>query len=198
MLTKKIKKTLIKNSASQLLPKDPHSHAILLERAKLLAQYTDTKNRAMKLVDYVRFRLGSKEYYGIPYSATKEVLFHVAITKLAHTPDYIAGIINRHGALITLIDLKQFFHLHTAAEDKATYIIIVETNNITVGILADHVEGSAAYDPNKIAAPLVSKDVLHSEYVLGLDQGITAILNMEAIVSNISAQLHAKQHENVK
>jgi len=171
-------------SASDLLPTDKESYRILHERADFLAMTTlDTKDNK-KNISYIKFHLGKQEWYGIPYHYAKEVIRNITPTKIPFVPHYIVGVINRHGALIAVFDLKQRLNLQSSNNENA-HIILVTFNNITVGFLVDHIEGSETYDPNALDTRLTSRWMVKSEYIVGLHQGVIAILNVESLLSDV-------------
>lgn len=177
-------------SAADFMPKSKIDKKILSERAALLAKQELKKAEGYdKLIGYVRFQLGANEYYGIPYRYIKEVIVNYKPTYLPNTKEYIAGIINRRGALLTLLDLKKFFYL---SNDKspANGIIVVEHKKISMGILVDNIHGSDFYQSDTLQPSIAAeKNGIKSEYILGIHKGMTAIINIEYILTDIKQQL---------
>lgn len=177
--------------ASNLLPQGKDVLPLLQSRAERLAQ------REITVIDkeniaYVRFRLGTgahSEQYGIPYCYAKEVMRNTIPTPLPGTFPFIAGIINRRGALLTVLDLKQFFHTQLSPYDKESCVIIVTAGGITVGLLADSIEGSDCYDLATLDGPLSSGEAVKPEYIIGLHLGVTAIIHVEAMLSDPKLQM---------
>lgn len=170
--------------AADFVPDDKKSEQILRKRAELLAKQETEKIEKLDGVTFVRFRLGPHEIYGIPYSFIKEIMGHVPLTKLPSVADFMSGIINRRGALLAVLDLKKFFSFASTEYEKNSYILVVKNGGITIGILADGIEGSDTYDPAILDAPLPSLDAIKPEYLLGLHKGVTSIINIEAIMSD--------------
>jgi len=175
--------------AANLLPKDELSNRILYERAERLAKHHIDEAMKTETHAYIRFSLGKNEYYGISYPFAKEVMNNVVITKLPHVPNYVAGISNRRGTLITIVDLKRFFHLQNSNYSKNSYVIVVSENDMTVGILADNIEDGDAFDPVTLEVPIASNNIIKPQYIMGLHNGMTAIINVDAILSDIRAEL---------
>jgi purine-binding chemotaxis protein CheW len=177
--------------AIDLMPNDPKSQSTLDERAKRLAQVEIHETKAKENIEYIRFKLGDHEYYGIPYDSAKEVMQKITITPVPHAPDYIAGIINRRGMLLTVLDIKKYFQngLPKSEYGMNSIVIIVYSMGLTVGILVDGIEASDAYDPETINATLPTATSIKAEYILGLHKGKTAIINIDAIFSNLKSQL---------
>ena len=60
---------------------------------------------------------------------------------------------------------------------------------MTIGILADDIVGSDTYDSSTLDNPLISDNVIKSNYILGLHHGNTAIIHLENIGRDIKLQL---------
>lgn len=179
--------TKVQKQASELMPKDEAAQRILHERAVQLASYEPGISE-QNGVAYVRFRLGPNEHYGIAYQYVHEVLHYVSIAKPPFVPEFITGVINWRGALISVIDLMKFFH-PGRLESSSKIIIIINANDVTFGLLINRVEGNGIYQPNQLGTPLTSVNVAHTEYILGLDQAVTAILNIDALVLGLSQEI---------
>lgn len=170
--------------AAEFVPHDEKAEQILRKRAELLAKQETEKIDKLDGITYVRFRLGPHEIYGMPYNYIKEIMGVVQLTKLPSVADFVGGIINRRGALLAVLDLKKFFNFTSTEYEKDSYILVVKSGGITIGILADGIEGSDIYDPSTLDAPLPSLDAIKPEYLLGLHKGVTSIINIEAIMSD--------------
>lgn len=158
---------------------------VLIDRAKRFSKTINPQYEATaELISYVRFRLGLNEFYGIPYQYAKEVMQHVNITPLPGAPSCIAGVINRRGNLIAILDLKKLFNLTSSDYEKDVSIIVITAKNITIGILADQIEGSHVYESIATKNFSAMDGAIKSDYILGLDNGLTAILNIEKVLSD--------------
>lgn len=179
--------------AIDLLPKDEESISILNKRAMLLAKEDRKKTEIKNGIVYVKFQVDDGEYYGISYQHIKDVNAKSSITKVPCLPDYISGVINHRGLMIPVVDIKKYFQL-SGSDSKFdnNCIIIVETNTTTMGFLVDNVLGSYMYDPLMMDHQLSIKSNIKNDYIVGLNEGITAILNIEIIVSDIQNQLVAQ------
>jgi purine-binding chemotaxis protein CheW len=177
-------------SAVQCMPTRKQYKNILHARAQLIAtQSIETADQTEKKY-YIRFCLGEKEQYGIDYTYIREVIDHAMITKLPCVPPYIVGVINRRGSLLAVIDLKKLFYNEMSNSSvidsaKGLSIIIVKANHMTLGILTDWIEGNDRYDPNTLHAPLFSKHIAPSEFIIGLHEAKTAMINIEAIINSL-------------
>lgn len=170
------------SNAADLMPHTELADKILRLRAERLAVRETDQIDVKSLVNYIHFRLNN-EHYGIPYTCATEVMHNVVITKVPCAPDYIAGVINRRGALIAVIDLKQFFNIKTttSSQEKQS-IIIVGNEGMTAGFIVDYIEGSKLYNKQTLDNAIPSQGVKKTEYILGIHDGLTTIINVESIM----------------
>lgn len=106
----------------------------------------------------VTFRL-NEEIYGINVMLVQEVLRVTEIAPVPGAPSYVIGIINLRGNVVTVIDTRMRFGLPPQDMDDSTRIVIIETENQTVGIVVDSVSEVVDVYANEIeTAPNVGND----------------------------------------
>ncbi len=79
--------------------------------------------------------------YGLPLAAVERVVRMVAITPLPQAPPIVLGIINVHGRVIPVVDIRRRFRLpprHPRATDQ---LIIAHTLRRSLALVADPVVG---------------------------------------------------------
>ncbi len=90
------------------------------------------------VLQWVTFRLDN-ETYGINVMQVQEVLRYSEIAPVPGAPQYVLGIINLRGNVVTVIDTRLRFGLNQEDTTDQTRIVIIETENQVVGILVDAV-----------------------------------------------------------
>ncbi len=90
------------------------------------------------VIQWVTFRL-AEESYGIAVMQVQEVLRVTEITPVPGAPDYVLGIINLRGNVVTVLDTRKRFGLPANEMDDASRIIIIESGEQVVGLLVDSV-----------------------------------------------------------
>ena len=90
------------------------------------------------LLQYVTFRLDN-ETYGINVMQIQEVLRYTEIAPVPGAPDYVLGIINLRGNVVTVIDTRRRFGLSDAEVSDHTRIVVIEVVGQVLGILVDSV-----------------------------------------------------------
>jgi purine-binding chemotaxis protein CheW len=85
---------------------------------------------------FVEFKLG-EETYGVDILQVKTIERMMPITRVPKAPQFVEGVINLRGDIVTVIDLKKRFDLPKREETDNTRIIIVNVEDITVGMIVD-------------------------------------------------------------
>ncbi len=91
-----------------------------------------------EVLQWVTYRLG-EETYGINVMQVQEVLRHTEIAPVPGAPEYVLGIINLRGNVVTVIDTRTRFGLEPTDITDNTRIVIIESDEQVVGILVDSV-----------------------------------------------------------
>ncbi len=91
-----------------------------------------------EVLQYVTFRLDD-ETYGINVMQIQEVLRYSEIAPVPGSPDYVLGIINLRGNVVTVIDTRRRFGLNDAEITDASRIVVMESADQVMGILVDSV-----------------------------------------------------------
>lgn len=116
---------------------------------------------------WVTFRLDN-EAYGINVMQVQEVLRVTEIAPVPGAPDYVLGIINLRGNVVTVIDARRRFNLNPRDPDDSSRIIIIEAEKQVVGILVDSVAEVVDIRTSEIeTAPNVGNEET-SRYILGV------------------------------
>ena len=135
----------------------------------------------------VCFRIGT-ETYGVDIFAVREIVKAQEITAVPGTTDYVLGIINLRGKIISVIDLAGRLGLGKASVDRASRILVVDLDGFTVGFLVD-----AATEVLKLSgesidpAPDELKNTIQDDYLDGvgkLDDRLVIIINLSHLLSD--------------
>ncbi|MCB9799684.1 MAG: purine-binding chemotaxis protein CheW [Candidatus Omnitrophica bacterium] len=80
----------------------------------------------------------NEEWYGVDMQNVRIVVSKPPITPMPFVPDYIAGIINLRGTVLSVIDLRVLFEFDQTDAGANSYIIVIESGGIATGLLVDH------------------------------------------------------------
>jgi len=173
------------NRLRHLMPQDEASQRILKERAMRLAKSTVMKQEDREIERYLQFYLDENNQYGILYKNLKEVLKEVTITQVPFTKEFIAGVINYRGMLYPVLDLAVFFGI---GNSKSGQVIMVAANGMTIGVLVNRIIGETMFHRESLALPLNVEDKAKSDFIIGLDGGSIAIINMDSVLTASALQ----------
>jgi purine-binding chemotaxis protein CheW len=120
-----------------------------------------------KVVQWVTFCLGD-ETYGIMVMQVQEVLRIPDIAPVPGSADYVVGIINLRGNVVTVVDSRHRFGLPPKELDDASRIVVTEVGNQIIGILVDNVAEVVELKSSDIeSAPNVGNDE-SAKYIQGV------------------------------
>lgn len=109
------------------------------------------------------------ESYGINVMQVQEVLRVTEITPVPGAPDYVLGIINLRGNVVTVLDTRKRFGLSQHEIDDSTRVVIIESGEQVVGILVDSVAEVVYLKQSEIeSAPNVGNEE-SSKYIQGVN-----------------------------
>lgn len=115
----------------------------------------------------VTFRL-DEETYGINVMQVQEVLRVTEIAPVPGAPDYVLGIINLRGNVVTVIDTRERLGLGSKDRDESTRIVIIEADKLVVGILVDAVAEVVDLRASEIESPPSVGNDESSKYIQGV------------------------------
>ena len=101
---------------------------------------------------YLTFLVGDVGY-GIEISYVVEIISVQEITLVPHTHAYVKGIINLRGTVVPVIDMGMRFGNGEVVYTDKTCIIVLSTDDMSVGILVDGVQDVSNIDDENIQDP---------------------------------------------
>ena len=130
-------------------------------------------------IQLVVFRL-AREWYGIEITKVKEVIKVEKITYIPSSPEYIVGIINLRGNVLSVTDLKRIFALPHEELTEKTRIVAIESGIVETGLLVDEVAEATEVPISKIEPTLSTIEPEMAEYIEGqcrVNGKLIALLN---------------------
>jgi len=138
-----------------------------------------------EVLQWVTFRLEG-ELYGINVIQVQEVLRVTEIAPVPGAPDYVLGIINLRGNVVTVIDTRRRFMLSEREIDDDTRIVIIEVMGQIVGLLVDGVAEVVYLRASEVeSAPEVGNDE-SSKYIQGVvsrENGLLIMVDVNKLLS---------------
>ena len=133
----------------------------------------------------VRFMVG-KESFGVDIGRIQEIVTIPEITRVPDTPDFLEGIINLRGKIVSVIDLRKRLKVNGAGRHKKNRILVTEIEGRVVGIIVDEVSEVLRLNPDNIEPPPEMTNPAGSEYIIGvgkLEDKIILLLDLAKVLS---------------
>jgi purine-binding chemotaxis protein CheW len=162
---------------------------ILRARANSLAQDPERKGEAEEYLEVLAFLL-AHETYAVETVFIREVYPLTELTPLPCTPDYISGIINIRGQILTILDMKKFFDLPEKGLTNLNRVIVVREGDMELGILADEILSIRDIPASELHPPLPTKTGIHEGYLKGVTSGGIILLDMERFLNDRQLIVH--------
>lgn len=164
------------------LPSAEEQKRILKERSHDLAREPKTAVDTRDLLKVVEFELAG-ERYGLELGSVREVCALKNLTPVPCTPAFVLGIINLRGEIYTVIDLKKFFDLPDTALTDLNKVLIIDGDELRVGILADVICGVRSISREALQSSLPTITGIRAEYLKGVTSDRLIVLEIAKIVS---------------
>lgn len=134
----------------------------------------DASTAADDALTVLAFALG-KEQFGIEIRHVRMVRVLPKVTPVPGVPRFYPGVVNLRGQIITVFDLSKFFGGSGADAAPAREVVIIQVNNLQLGLLTTHVHGVQTLQRQAIQA------VDYIQYAHGVTSQRLVVLDMEAL-----------------
>jgi len=171
---------------SELSPAEKRQ--ILKARADALAKKEEMSDADEACLQAAVFLL-AHETYSIELTYIREVCLLKEITRIPSVPAFVLGIIAFRGQILSLIDLKKIFDLPVRQIDERSRVIVLHSDTMEFGILADEVIGVKAIPLSLIQAPGTYQG-MGAEYLRGITPDRMAILDAKELLSDKKLVVH--------
>jgi len=116
----------------------------------------------------------------------QEIIKNQKITTVHHAPDYVKGVINLRGQIVTIISMRKKFNLSSDSEDQGDMqIVVVKMGEESIGLLVDSVDDILLANNSEIEPPPSNLKGLKGSYFTGIykkKDALVAILNIDEIL----------------
>ena len=164
-------------------PSAEEEPAILKSRAHALAHAPGRGAAEGETLDAVEFELAG-ESYAIPLAQVREVGPLHDVTPVPGTPGFVLGIINLRGEIRTVIDLKKFFDLPDAGITQLNQLLLIEHDDLQLGILADTILGVRHIPLADLQPSLPTLTDIRAAYLRGVTGERLVVLDAVKLLSD--------------
>jgi purine-binding chemotaxis protein CheW len=132
---------------------------------------------------HVAFTL-DEGHYALDLSAVERIIQTVEITLLPEAPDIVLGVINIHGKIIPVVNIRRRFRLSEKDIEPTNRLIIAHTLKRTVALVVDVVLGVIETPEDKvIKADTVLPGMDYVQGVVKMEDGMILIHDLNKFLS---------------
>lgn len=134
---------------------------------------------------YLIFHLAGEDY-GLDIAFVTEIIGIQKITEVPDMPDFIKGVINLRGKVIPVMDVRQRFGLAAQEYGERTCVIVVDVQDMAVGLVVDQVQEVLSIPEVDIEPPPSTGRNERSAYVSGLGkvgEDVKILLNCQCLLN---------------
>ena len=139
------------------------------------------KARSMELAT---FYVG-KALCGIDILNIQEINKHFEVTTVPQAAEYVVGVLNLRGRIVTILDLGKKLGLSQIEKDKNNRNIIVRSQDEHIGLMVDSISDVVTADTDRIESSPSNINGLKGKYfqgVLKTETSLIGILDIEEVL----------------
>ncbi len=137
------------------------------------------------IIELATFYVGNA-LCGMDILKVQEINKIMQMTKVPQAPEYVLGILNLRGQIVTIIDLGKKLGLGETDLDQDPRNIIVNSSGGHVGLLVKKISDVIAADMEKQEHPPANMGGIQGEFFTGVyktEKELIGILNVEKVLS---------------
>jgi len=177
-------KQLEKNMERGFEPTSMDKKRILQIRSRTLAEEIAVKKLSEgEYIEIAEFLL-SYEKYALEIKYIQEVCWLKELTEIPGAPPFVLGVMNFHGHILSVIDLRNFFDLPLKGLTELNQVIVLHNDEIEFGILADELLEITKIPLNEIQYSLPTLTGIRADYLKGITKDRIVILDALKLLSD--------------
>lgn len=162
---------------------------ILKERARLTAQ-KHAKNilseDSLSVIEFLLF----PERYAIESAYVREVLKITEVTDIPGTPNYIVGVVNYRGSIVSVINMKDLLGLKEKGLTEMNKILLLSNGNMEFGLIADGIFGLYEIQLDQVSEPPLNISASGSAFIRGVLENGSILLDGAQLLDNESLSIN--------
>ncbi len=149
-------------------------------------QYDETEQQHEPMIRLITFDLAD-ERYGVEVGQVREILRINQIFPVPGAPDYVVGITNIRGSVVTIIDGRRRFNLAPAEYTELARMVVLEANDEIAAVLVDSVSDVIDVPRSQVESNPKMNARDDSPYISGVvtdDKGLIILLKVETFITD--------------
>ncbi len=114
----------------------------------------------------IGFRIGDITLVA-PLTQVNEILHYPKLTLVPGTLGWVKGLANIRGTLLPVMDLRGFLRQSAISHDAHSRIMVIQQENLSVGLLVDEVLGLKHFDPQEAVTRVKKLNEAVKPYIQG-------------------------------
>ena len=148
-----------------------------------------TKKSQVTQSKFIIFSLGGSKY-AVPIHQVLEVGEPQRITPVPNVPDWVLGVTNLRGDIISMVDCGAFLNIHEKNSLTLSSMCVVRNKrqDMTTSLMVDNIEGMLNLDEKYIAQPEASGNNQLLVFLQGIYEHsgqLLNVLNLEGLLSSM-------------
>jgi purine-binding chemotaxis protein CheW len=139
----------------------------------------------VKPAHLVCFRIG-KETFGVDIFSVREIVRVQEITKVPGAPEFVMGVINLRGRIISVVDLGLQLGQPPTQVGRNSRILVIQLDGVTLGFLVDAATAVMKVAGEAIEPPPEMMGDIKAEYLDGvakLEGRLAMLLNLKKVLT---------------
>ncbi len=128
-----------------------------------------------------------KALCGIDILNIQEINKHFDVTTVPQSADYVVGVLNLRGRIVTILDLGKKLGLSQIEDGTNNRNIIVRSQEEHIGLMVDSISDVVLVDTDKVEPSPSNLNGVKGKYfqgVLKTDSSLIGILNIEEVLKD--------------
>jgi purine-binding chemotaxis protein CheW len=122
--------------------------------------------------------------YALHVPVVERAIRMVEITSLPKAPGIVSGVVNFHGAVVPVLNIRSRFRLPEREPGLGDQLLIARTSRRMVALVVDSVHDVITLPLVELVEPdAILPQLEHLEGVVGLDDGMVFIQDLDAFLS---------------
>ncbi|MFH2092759.1 MAG: chemotaxis protein CheW [Pseudomonadota bacterium] len=135
-------------------------------------------------IELALFQIGDM-LCGLDTRHVQEINHKFEITPVHRAPDYVRGVINLRGEIVTVIDLHKKFNMLPSEADDDTQVVFVRYEEECIALLVDNIYDVVIAHHFDISAPPSNVDGISGTFinaVYRMEKDLVIILNLDELL----------------
>lgn len=125
--------------------------------------------------------------YGIDITDVRDIVRIQEIAYFPNQPHYIKGLINLRGKIVPTMDIGLKFNLPERPYDDRTCVVVIEKQDMTLGMIVDRINEVKSFSPEMISQPPSTGGARVNNFLMGIGKytdSHTLLLKTEKIMGH--------------